>query len=85
MNIEIRFELLNLGKGVLKIGGKRNADLTPLFDKFNDECDYNKLAKDCHLPDGYEITNAELVLLDGRKIIKRKPLKNNASNTEKAN
>ncbi len=81
MNIEIRFELLNIGKGVLKMGGKRKADLTPLFDKFKDEYDYNKLAKDIRLPDGYEITKAELVLLDGRKIIKRKPLRNNASNS----
>ena len=81
MNIEIRFEILNVGKGVLKMAGKRKADLTPLFDKFNEECDYNKLAKDCHLPDGFEIQKAEIVLLDGRKIIKRKPLRNNASNS----
>ena len=85
MNIEIRFELLNVGKGVLKLGGKRKADLTPLFDKINDEYDYNKLAEDCNLPEKYEITKAELVLLNGRKIIKRKPLKNNASNAGKTN
>ncbi len=82
MNIEIRFKVPKANAtGRLKMTFAKDCNPLSLFERVKNECDYNQLAKDSNLPDGYEIAKVEVVLLDGRKIIKRKPLRNNASNS----
>ena len=79
MKIILKFDVIlsaanqKIANGELAFDGAKDADLTPTFDCFRDSGSYSELAELAQLPNGYEISNAELCLMSGRKIIKRKP------------
>lgn len=90
MKIVLKFDVVlsaanqKIADGEITFDGAKDADLTPTFDCFRDSGSYSNIAELAQIPNGFEILNAELCLMSGRKIIKRKPFFNEDKKGEPA-
>ncbi len=82
MKIVCHFDLKTDGRkfadGEIEFISKHGADLTPLFEESRDSISYSKVLKRIGLDGGkkYNVSmaNAELRLIQGKKVLKRKAL-----------
>lgn len=78
MKLICHFDILKRDKkiavGDFELAGKRDADLTPLYNQTRSEISYHTAKKLACIPKGYDIANLEIRLYSGKKILKRKPV-----------
>ena len=71
-----------IADGEIELISKRDVDLTSIFDESRDTISYCNTLKHIGLDGEYSMANAELRLMRGKKILKRKALADEAEVSE---